>query len=102
PNAFLALSQGKVAAMSTDETILLGLVQKAPNPQDYVLLEPYISSEPYGLGIRKGEAAFRNEVNRILAEMEKSGAGAKIFDIWFGPKSEMPLQRAFRFETDKI
>ncbi len=102
PSAFLALTQGKVAAMTTDETILLALKNKAPKPDDYMLLEQYVSSEPYGLGMRKGEDAFRAEVNRILVELERSGAAAKTFEIWFGPKSDVPLKRTFKIENDKI
>jgi polar amino acid transport system substrate-binding protein len=102
PVAFLALAQGKVKAMTTDEAILLELQRKSPRPDDFVLLDQYISKEPYGLGIRKGEPAFRKEVNRILADLEKSGEAAMIFEKWFGPASPMPLKRTFRIETDRI
>lgn len=96
PNAFLALAQGKVQAMTTDEIILLSLRNKSPRPEDYVLLDDLIAPEPYGLGIRKGEAAFVGEVNRILVRIEKSGEAAKLFGRWFGPKTETPLKRNFR------
>jgi polar amino acid transport system substrate-binding protein len=96
PNAFLALVQGKVQAMTTDEIILLSLRNKAPKPEDYVLLDDLIAPEPYGLGIRKGEEAFRDEVNRILVKLEKSGEAAKIFNRWFGAGTETPLKRNFR------
>jgi polar amino acid transport system substrate-binding protein len=100
PNAFLALAQRKVVAMTTDEIILMDLQRRAPNPDDYVLIDEFISNEPYGLGVRKGEPAFLNEVNRVLLQMEKSGEAARIFDKWFGPKSETPLKRNFRIGTD--
>jgi polar amino acid transport system substrate-binding protein len=96
PNAFLALAQRKVVAMTTDEIILMDLQRRSPKPEDYQLLDEFISSEPYGLGIRKGEPAFLKEVNRILLELEKSGEAAKIFDKWFGAKSETPLKRNFK------
>ncbi len=102
PIAFLALAQGKVKAMTTDEAILIELARKSPRPDDFTLLDQYISKEPYGLGIRKGEEPFRKAVNRILAELEKSGEAARIFDKWFGPDSPMPLKRSFRIETDRI
>lgn len=95
-SAFAALERGEAEAMTSDEVILLKL--RARNPDDYVLLEKYISVEPYGLGIRKGEAAFLKEINRILAEMEKSGEAQKIFNAWFGPDSPTPLKRTFKFE----
>jgi len=101
PAAFLALSQGKVQAMTTDETILLALRFKASSPVDYVLLDGYISEEPYGMGLRKGEVALREAVNRILLELERSGEAKKIYETWFGPKSQLPLKRAFRIEAGK-
>lgn len=101
PNAFLALAQRKVVAMTTDEIILMDLQRRSPRPDDYALLEAYISTEPYGLGIRKGEPAFLKEVNRVLLEMEKSGEAARIFDKWFGPGSDIPLKRNFRIGETK-
>jgi polar amino acid transport system substrate-binding protein len=101
PNAFLALAQGKVQAMTTDEIILLSLRNKSPNPDDYVLLDDLIAPEPYGLGIRQGEDAFRNEVNRALVKLEKSGDAAKIFRKWFGPWTETPLKRNFTIGETK-
>jgi polar amino acid transport system substrate-binding protein len=101
PAAFLALSQGKVQAMTTDETILLALQLKASAPSDYILLEGYISEEPYGIGIRKGEAGLRDAVNRILLDLEESGEAKKIYETWFGPKSQLPLKRSFRIESGK-
>lgn len=102
PIAFLALAQGKVKAMTTDEAILIELARKSPRPEDFTLLDQYISREPYGLGIRKGEERFLKAVNRILADLERSGEAARIFDKWFGPDSPMPLKRSFIIETDKI
>jgi polar amino acid transport system substrate-binding protein len=96
PNAFLALAQRKVVGMTTDEIILLDLQKRSPKPGDFVLLDEYISTEPYGLGVRKGEPAFLKEVNRVLLEMEKSGEAAEIFDRWFGAKSATPLKRTFK------
>lgn len=96
PNAFLALAQRKVVAMTTDEIILMDLQRRSPRPDDYALLDEYISTEPYGLGIRKGEPAFLKEVNRVLLELEQSGEAARIFDKWFGAGSDTPLRRNFK------
>jgi len=101
PNAFLALAQRKVVAMTTDEIILMDLQRRSPRPGDYVLLDEFISTEPYGLGVRKGEPAFLKEVNRVLLEMEKSGEAARIFDKWFGPRSDTPLKRNFKIGQER-
>jgi polar amino acid transport system substrate-binding protein len=102
PNAFLALAQNKVAAMTTDEIILMDLHRRAPNPGNFELLDQYISTEPYGIGVRKGEAALLNEVNRILMELEKSGEAARIYDKWFGPNTDTPLKRDFKIGPARL
>jgi polar amino acid transport system substrate-binding protein len=102
PQAFLALQQGKVAAVTTDESILANILSKAPNKEQFEIPNIQISDEPYGLGIRKGEKNFLEFVNKTLVEMEKSGEAKKIFDKWFGPSSSMRLDRGnFTITADK-
>lgn len=99
PQAFLALNQGKVIAMTTDESILAGILAKAPNKAAFEIPDIRISDEPYGLGMRKNDNAFIDFVNRTLLEMERSGEAARIFDKWFGPQSATPLERDFRIQA---
>lgn len=102
PQAFLALQQGKVFAMTTDETILANILANAPNKEQYEIPDIRISDEPYGLGIRKGEKGLVDLVNRTLLELEKSGEAKKIFDKWFGPTTPAPLARGtFKIVADK-
>ncbi|HSW64357.1 MAG TPA: ABC transporter substrate-binding protein [Dissulfurispiraceae bacterium] len=101
PQAFLALQQGKVASVTTDETILAGLLSKAPNKAQFEIPDIQISDEPYGLGMRKGDKKFVDFVNKTILEMEKSGEAKKIFDKWFGPNSELPMPRTFKIVSDK-
>jgi len=35
-------------------------------------------------------------INLALMEMERHGEAKRIFDKWFGPESEAPLERTFR------
>jgi len=101
PQAFLALQQGKVFAVTTDESILAGILAKAPNKDQFEIPNIKISDEPYGLGIRKGDAKFLHAVNQALLEMEKSGEAKSIFEKWFGPASPTPMTRTFKIEPDK-
>jgi len=102
PQAFLALQQGKVAAVTTDESILAGILGKAPNKEKFEIPPTLqISEEPYGLGMRKGDKNFVDFVNKTLLEMEKSGEAKRIFDKWFGPKTTTPLHRTFKITADK-
>lgn len=102
PQAFLALQQGKVFAVTTDESILANILGKAPNKEQFEMPDIQISDEPYGLGIKKGEKGLLDFVNKTLLEMEKSGEAKKIFDKWFGPNSTTPLKRGnFKITADK-
>ncbi|MEI7816447.1 MAG: ABC transporter substrate-binding protein [Desulfuromonadales bacterium] len=101
PQAFLALQQGKVAAVTTDEAILAGILAKAPNKAQFEIPALQISDEPYGLGMRKGDTNFVNFVNKTIVEMEKSGEAKAIFDKWFGPSTLFHLDRTFKITADK-
>ncbi len=102
PPAFLALQQGKVAAVTTDESILANMLAKYPEKNKYEIPNIQISDEPYGLGMRKGDTNFVNFVNKTLLEMEKSGEAKKIFEKWFGPKGlAFHMNRTFKITADK-
>ena len=99
PQAFLALRQGKVAAVTTDSTILLGLKNSAPNPDDYVIAGDFISAEPYGIGLPENDSDFRDLVNRTLVDLWNSGEYQKIYNKWFGPDSKYYLPLNWEMET---
>jgi polar amino acid transport system substrate-binding protein len=101
PQAFLALQQGKVSAVTTDEAILAGILAKSPNKAQYEIPQLQISDEPYGLGMRKGDTNFVNFVNKTILEMEKSGEANAIFEKWFGPSTQFHLERTFKITADK-
>jgi polar amino acid transport system substrate-binding protein len=102
PQALLALQQGKVFAVTTDESILASLLANAPNKEQYEIPNIQISDEPYGLGMRKGDKNFVDFVNKTILDMEKSGEAKKLFDKWFGPNSKAPMQRGnFKITADR-
>ena len=102
PQAFLALQQGKVVAVTTDESILAGILGKAPNKDQYEIADIRISDEPYGLAIRKDNPKFLKFINETLLEMEKNGEAKKIWDKWFNPQSDQPMPRGkFKITADR-
>ncbi len=106
PQGVLALQQGKAIAVTTDESILagqLGKLEKNPATKGrYEIPDVQISEEPYGLGMRKGDAKFVKFVNDAILEMEKTGEAKKIFERWFGPNSDSPINRgSFAIAADK-
>jgi len=101
PQAFMALQQGKVAAVTTDEAILAGILAKSPNKAKFEIPKVQISVEPYGLGMRKDDTNFVNFVNQTLLEMEKSGEAKAIFEKWFGPDTPYSLERTFNITAEQ-
>ena len=107
PQGVLALQQGKVIAVTTDESILagqLGKLQKNPATKGkFEIPDIQISSEPYGLGMRKGDTNLEKFVDATLLEMEKNGEAKKIFERWFGPNTDSPIKRGkFKITADRM
>ena len=99
PQAFLALKQGKVAAVTTDSTILLGLKNSDPNPDNWAIVGDFISSEPYGLGLPENDSKFRDLVNKSLQQMWTSGDYEKTYNKWFGPDTKFYLPLDWQMEV---
>jgi len=107
PTGIQALKQGKVLAVTTDESILAGqlcLLEKNPATRGkFEIPDIQISMEPYAIGIRKDDANFLKFVNNTLLEMEQNGEAKKIFQRWFGARSECPINRgSFSITEDKL
>lgn len=90
-DAFTALQQGRVDAVSTDSTILLGLKASAPDPTKFKLVGPYFSNEPYGMLLKQNDSKWRNFVNESLTRMGDDGTYRKIFTKWFGKSTKYYL-----------
>ena len=68
---FEALKNGQADAMTTDDAILLGF--KATAPDKYEMVGGQFTSEPYGIGIKKGKPDLTAFVNAELAKMKTDG-----------------------------
>jgi glutamate transport system substrate-binding protein len=77
-----ALRDGRVAAVSTDDTILAGLVKDSGG--DFKLLGAPFSEEPYGIGLKKGDQLFRDFLNDRLEDIFSSGEWAAAFKATLG------------------
>ena len=92
--AFMALQQGKVDAYCNDGIQLWGLKYKSGNPDQWEVVGDYISYEPYGMAMRKNDSDFRAVVNAALMEAIEGGEYFKLYEKWFGPKSDVPYPMA--------
>jgi glutamate transport system substrate-binding protein len=84
-----------VDAVSTDGAILLGYA--ANNPDELQVVGKPFSTEKYGIGLKKDDAALRNKINDILEAAETDGTWKQIYDATLGksgsPADPPPLQR---------
>ncbi len=87
---YTALTQGKVDTYTNDGIQLWGLKYKSPKPDDWNVVGEWYTYEPYGMAMRPNEADFRLIVDSALMDAIESGEYFKIYDKWFGPKSEVP------------
>jgi glutamate transport system substrate-binding protein len=65
------LAQGRVQAVSTDNVILIGLIDERPD--DFELVDNQFTDEPYGIGVQLEAEDFRNWINDRLEEIYASG-----------------------------
>jgi polar amino acid transport system substrate-binding protein len=72
--------QGKVDAITGDDTVLAGLA--AQDPYAVVVKAPAFTQEPYGLGISKKNTDFVMFVNGVLQQMRTDGQWAAAYDTW--------------------
>ncbi|MDD4730887.1 MAG: ABC transporter substrate-binding protein [Desulfovibrio sp.] len=84
PQAFQALKQGKVVAVTTDSGILAGLKAGDDHPEKWAIVGEFFSAEPYGLGVPENDSDFRDFVNKTLNEMWLDGTYHKLFKKWMG------------------
>ena len=84
-----ALQSGRIDAYASDRGILIGLALTAGgDPKRFAIGNLAFSYEPYGLMLRRNDAAFRLTVNRALAELYRSGRVVSVFNKWFGAFGE--------------
>ena len=83
-----ALKDGRVEAVSTDNVILLGFIKD--NPGQFKLVGEPFTKEPYGIGVKKDDTAFRNFINDVLEKAYRDGTWARIFEKEVGKPTEIP------------
>jgi glutamate/aspartate transport system substrate-binding protein len=81
--AFQMVETGRAVAFVMDDILLYSLVAQARSPKDYDISKEALSVEPYGIMVRKDDAAFKKTVNGALNAVYKSGEINKIYDKWF-------------------
>jgi glutamate/aspartate transport system substrate-binding protein len=81
--AFQMVETGRAVAFVMDDILLYSLVAQSRSPKDYDISKEALSVEPYGIMLRKDDAAFKKTVNGAITALYKSGEINKIYDKWF-------------------
>jgi ABC-type amino acid transport substrate-binding protein len=76
-----SLQNGSVDAISTDDVILTGMIIQDDSLK---LVGDELSQEPYGAGIKKGNADLQEFVNGVFSEYKEDGRWAETYEKWVG------------------
>jgi ABC-type amino acid transport substrate-binding protein len=88
-SAWLALAQGRVAALTGSLQILQGFMRDNPN---FKIVGDLFSTEPFAIGMRQGDSDLRDEVNFMLQDLWTSGEYATLYRKWFGSDPPVPIE----------
>ncbi len=78
-DCLVLMQQGQVEGVSTDDTILAGMVAQDPNLK---MVGDPIGQEPYGIGIPKQNDDMVKFVNAVLEKSISSGSWTKSWQKW--------------------
>ena len=94
-DCLVMLQKGQVAAISTDNSVLIGLKQQDP---DTTMSDNLFTCEPHGLAMSNAPQArdFVRFVNGVLEQMRKDGEWQRLYQTWveghLGSQSPPPPQ----------
>ncbi len=101
--SFLMVETGRAAAFVMDDILLYSLVATSKTPGEYEISTDALSVEPYGIMVRKDDAAFKKVVDAAMVNTYKSGAINGIYNKWFlaavppkGVNLNVPMGDAFK------
>jgi putative glutamine transport system substrate-binding protein len=91
-DAFTALKSGQADAVTTDDSILMGMQQQ--DPTHFKLVGGQFTQEPYGIAVKKGNKDLLKAVNDFLNEIMKDGTYQKLYRKWFkkDPPAHIPAE----------
>jgi glutamate/aspartate transport system substrate-binding protein len=101
--AFLMVETGRAAAFVMDDILLYSLVATSKSPGDYAISADALSVEPYGIMLRRDDAAFKKVVDDAMTRIYKSGEINAIYGKWFlkpippkGINLNLPMSEQFK------
>ncbi|MFZ4527179.1 MAG: transporter substrate-binding domain-containing protein [Undibacterium curvum] len=81
--AFLMVETGRAVAWVMDDILLISQAANSKSPGDYEISKEALSVEPYGIMLRKDDAAFKKAVDTAISNVLTSGDINRIYHKWF-------------------
>ncbi len=86
-DCLVAFQQNEVDAISTDDTILVGLAAQDPYAK---VVGPRFTDEPYGMAMNNDHPEFTRFVNAVLAKNRANGTWKATYERWLGDFGAAP------------
>ena len=83
-----SLRKGEIAAFSSDQVVLIGLVFTAEDSDNFAISSHVFSFEPFALAVKRNDANFRLVADSVLSKLNRSGQIDHIYEKWFGKFSD--------------
>jgi len=101
-DCLVLLQQGRVAAISTGNSVLIGLAHQDP---DTTMISKPFTCEPHGLAMSNAPQArdFVRFVNGVLQQMRTDGEWQRLYDHWVGPRlgAQAPPQPQYNVAVEQ-
>jgi glutamate/aspartate transport system substrate-binding protein len=81
--SFAMLETDRAQGFATDDILLYSLRANARDPKQYKVVGDFLSEEPYGIMIRKDDAAFKALSDEALRKLFKDGTYEQLYKKWF-------------------
>ncbi|MDR2093882.1 MAG: amino acid ABC transporter substrate-binding protein [Azoarcus sp.] len=82
-DSFLMVRIGRAMAYVIDDTLLVGMIANARDPNAYEIVGPSLSSEHYAIMMRKEDGSLKAAVNEALMRIIVSGEIQELYERWF-------------------
>jgi polar amino acid transport system substrate-binding protein len=86
-DCLVLLQEGKIPAISTDDSILLGFKAQDPNTR---IIGSSLAPVPYGMEMNKAYPEFVRFVNGAIAKLRADGTWQRLYNHWLGELASQP------------
>ncbi len=90
--AFRDMANGNLDAIVNDKPVSQRIIMARGKAK---LVGPVLSTEHYGIAMRKGEDRFKRAIDNALSELRVSGDYARINEKWFGAPIALQTGQSF-------